>query len=390
MTKATLVLIASVFTAFFSFFYIIIASIIPSIFNSVHVISLSQTLVCFIAGLAFIIASFRINGQSNTVKLILICLTLTVLTLIPVFFTSSIYQLILISISSIFFSIGQACILTYFWKYTPVEKRGVFGGLICSVFLTVSFIIYLTVSQESLLSYFVAILIPIILSIIITSINVKTIRPTERIYKKTQVEKRVLLLFLAPWIFFCIINFTFSKNIDASAIQFVSANFEEIVIIQNVFPIVGAVTGGLIADFIGRKPSAVISSTIYGLSIVLSAFFQNSTVLLCSFAIEGISWGMFFTLYLFVIWGDLANEKNCSKLYALGIGTYIFAIGLGQLPSGLTNLSPETSALIACSLIFFSSLPITLSPELLSLEARNKRNLKGYIKKIKKLEPLVT
>ena len=176
-----------------------------------------------------------------------------------------------------------------------------------------------------------------------------------------------------PWLLFCLINITLSKNIDSAASQIISPNFVTLFLIQIIFSVLGAFAGGIIADSLGRKLSLALSITLYGFSMALSGFFQDSSILIFSLAIEGLSWGMFFALYFFVIWGDLANEKNYSKLYALGLGIYFVAVGIGELPLGITSLPPTTSALIGCSIIFFSNVPVAFSQELLLSEVKDKK-----------------
>jgi MFS family permease len=142
--------------------------------------------------------------------------------------------------------------------------------------------------------------------------------------------------------------------------------------------------GGFLADK-GRRLTLVFSFAFFGISTTFKGFLNNDFTFFFAYLAEGICGGMLLTLYSFVIWGDLANRRNVSKVYSIGLISYYFFMGIGLLPTFLSGIDPLQSALISCLLIFASFLPIILAPELLSSDIQEKAKLKKYMKTVRKI-----
>lgn len=291
-------------------------------------------------------------------------------------------------IIGVFFSIAQLTSFTYFWNTTQSEERGRIGGIIGFISLQFFFISNYVFASSS--DFFGKILIGIVLSIV-AALAILLIRApingsAKKITAEYYAEKRTIILYSIPWILFSLINATLAKNISANTSELLSSSFYLfLVILQTVAALFGALGGGFIADHFGRRLTLALSVTLYGVSMVFRAFIANEVTFLFAFIAEGLSWGVLLMLYSFVIWGDLSNSKNCSKLYAIGLIAFYLATGIGQLPSFISEISLLGSALISCLMIFLSNLPIALAPELLSSDIREKMRLKKYMKTIKKI-----
>jgi hypothetical protein len=111
--------------------------------------------------------------------------------------------------------------------------------------------------------------------------------------------------------------------------------------------------------------------------MVFYGFSLDPIIRFFAYGIEGLSWGILMTLYVFVVWGDLSNTDNSGKMYSLGLAMYCVGLGFGALT--IPQMGLVESALIGCSIIFLSNLPIALAPELLPSQHRKMRKLEGYI-----------
>jgi MFS family permease len=197
-------------------------------------------------------------------------------------------------------------------------------------------------------------------------------------------EKRTIILYSIPWIVFSLVNVTLAKNASTWISQQVPASFHLLLLgIQFVGVILGCFLGGIVADFFGRRVSLFLSLTSYGVSAALIGLFTSDSMLPAIYTINGLSWGILFTLYIFVIWSDLANEDNIGKMFSIGFATYYLSIGFGLLLP--ISIPIFASSLATCFLIFLCNLPIAIAPELLSPTFRDKIKIKLHIEAVKKI-----
>jgi MFS family permease len=197
-------------------------------------------------------------------------------------------------------------------------------------------------------------------------------------------EKRTVLLYSIPWVLFSLINVTLAKNASVWITQQVSSSSYLLLLgLQFVGVIFGCILGGTIADFLGRRLSLAISLTSYGTSAALVALFTSNEMLSFVYVLNGFSWGILFTLYIFVIWGDLANKDNCARIYSIGLTTYYLAVGIGFLTQ--ISVPIVTSSLATCLLVFLLNIPIALAPELSSPYFRERMKMRQHMNAAKKI-----
>jgi hypothetical protein len=308
---------------------------------------------------------------------------------ILLFFTSSeAYRLTIIIAMGVFFSAELLAFFCYFWKITLPEERGRVAGLIGLVTLPFYFIAVPVVAET--LDFHTTVMLTIFLSLGTLAIMLlgpqKAVLPSKRNERKDRFEKRTILLYTIPWILFSLINATLAQNISLSIMQQVSSSFYLFLLgLQVVGVIVGAGIGGIIADFIGRRLSLALSLTLYGTSSALVGLIQSNEIFSLAYIANGLSWGILLTLYIFVIWGDVANKENCAKMYSIGLATYYSALGLGLLSTQIAQIPLVVSALASCLLIFLSNVPLILAPELLPSDFRERIKLKLHMNTIRRI-----
>ena len=148
---------------------------------------------------------------------------------------------------------------------------------------------------------------------------------------------------------------------------------------------IGALLGGLMADFVGRRPSLVTGLILYGVSSAISGLAQSYELFYLSYIGIGLTWGIFLTLYLFVVWGDLANVETHLRMYSIGLVIYYSASGVGSFVGSQFSYIPlMVASIISCLFIFLSNIPLLFAPELLTRDLSERIRLKSYISLVKR------
>jgi MFS family permease len=269
------------------------------------------------------------------------------------------------------------------------EERGRIAGLIGFVSLPFYFIVGVGVAET--LDFPGIVMLSTVLSLGLLSVILlrpeKAVLTAKKDERGNHSEKKTVLLYSIPWVLFSLNNATLAKNISLNISQQVPPSFYFfLTILQVIGVIFGALSGGVIADFFGRKLSLAFSLTLYGISSALAGVVSINEILSFVYVANGLSWGILLTLYTFVVWGDLANKENCAKMYSIGLITFYLATSVGLLPMNQISQIPlAVSSLASCLLIFLSNIPIVLAPELLPSDFREKIKLKLHMNAIRKI-----
>jgi MFS family permease len=343
----------------------------------------------FIIALTLLLSSFYI-GRFDTIRIIYGC-SIAISAVAPILFVSNInLRLVIIFIQGVLFGIGQLAAFMYFWNITVSEERGRTVGII-GLFSLPLFQVITLMSQN--LDFSGAVMLTIILSlgtltVILLKPEKKVLLTTKKDEKGYYVEKRTVLLYTIPWVIFSLINLTLARNISINVFDRVpSYVYMLLIFLQTVAVGFGALGGGMIADFLGRRLSITFGLSIYGISSALAGFTKNYEVLYFVYLANGLNWGILWVLYGSVVWGDLANKETCAKRFGMGLLIFYLATGFGFLFTDQISLIPLiTSSLISCILIFLSNIPLILAPELLSLDFREKIRLKLHMNVIRKIK----
>jgi MFS family permease len=163
--------------------------------------------------------------------------------------------------------------------------------------------------------------------------------------------------------------------------SFVFAQFVEFAI-QGIF----AIVGGIVADVAGRKRVVIAGFIMLGIEYAaLSAFFSSPVALYLFLALDGITWGLLFSVFFMAIWGDLGENYEKEKYYTLGGLTFVLAAFLSVLIKPFASDIPPVAAFsFASFFLFLAVLPLMYAPETLPEKKIKERELKNYIEKAKK------
>jgi len=206
-------------------------------------------------------------------------------------------------------------------------------------------------------------------------------------YTKILTNKSFVLYFI-PWCMFTLINFmTVPIQIkiypDANTFALLTAS-------ENIVYAVVAVISGFVADRWGRKRLTIIGFIMLGIGYAaIGLFSANSANLLLGSVIytitDGIAWGIFYVLFVFTLWGDLAQNRNSDKLYFLGalpyLSSYFMRLFFTQY---LSAIDVTTIFSFASVFLFLAVLPLIYAPETLPEKLMKDRDLKSYVENAKK------
>ncbi len=153
---------------------------------------------------------------------------------------------------------------------------------------------------------------------------------------------------------------------------------------------ISAVIFGFLADSKGRKRLAVAGFAMLGLGYGILGFANGSLLgwWLYTF-IDGITWGALVVIFIFSMWGDIAEGRRSEKIYAVGIMPYLlstfirFSLG-NYLASSITAEGIGTIFSYFSFFLFIAVLPLLIAPETMSELTIKNNDLKSYINKAQK------
>jgi hypothetical protein len=377
-------------------------SIEPQLFSSAQFMQIM--VVHFIVLFpAIIIGAYFNQKTTNSAKFLRLWMLIGVfLSITPLLTGVTYWGLIVFSaIVAANFGFGLAASFGYFSATTPSNNRGKLGG---AIFLAVG----ISVSLLSLLPFgeknFLAVSLILILWRTVGFLTLSYAKPLEKLTTLSKdsplkslsyrqiLYNRTFLLYFAPWLIFMFVN---SASFPINSVRFGSELVSNGGNIEVVLAGISAVIFGFFADSKGRKRLAVVGFAMLGLGYAILAFTSsdfNYGFWIYTF-IDGITWGIFVTIFLFSIWGDISEGKNGSKIYAIGSMPYLLSSLIRILAGGeLTSYAqsfkdPSSFAAIFSFFSFFlfiAVLPLVIAPETMSEQVIRNNDLKTYIEKAKK------
>jgi MFS family permease len=295
----------------------------------------------------------------------------------------------LMIISAVFggyFGFGMPAVMGYFSRSTSCENRARLSGII---FLVISFgfflISYLVVSDITLASVVLALFQIVSLSLFFYfKANIITSREARNASYLGVLSSRPLLLFLVPWFIFNIVNY-----MTIPVISSLSEGYElmqSFSILENIIIAISALVTGLLADSMGRKRLAIFGFAILGVGYAALGFLQGSLGWYIHTVADGVAWGILYVLFLFTLWGDLAQGQKSEKFYVIGSLPFLFSNFMTRLLTPLiliSGIQPVALFSLASFFLFLAVLPLFYAPETLPEKVIKDKDLKSYVEKAK-------
>jgi hypothetical protein len=286
--------------------------------------------------------------------------------------------LIFFAFAGLYFGLGMPVSFAYFAASTKNENRSRLGGII---FFASFFGVFLFSSLELTDIFLNAIALAAFEAIALTvTIAVKPedkeILQTDIVGYRQIIGNRSFLLYFVPWIMFTLVDFT--------TLPIISKIFPDhfLIVEMSCTLLAGilAVAFGFFADKVGRKRLVVAGFALLGAGYASLSLFSESVLGWWFFAAaDGFAWGIFCTVFLMTIWGDMAQGKSSEKYYAVGFLPFLFSAALPPTDTIISTMVPASAFFSFASVfLFIAVLPLAYAPETLNLNARE---FKSYVEK---------
>ena len=136
-----------------------------------------------------------------------------------------------------------------------------------------------------------------------------------------------------------------------------------VALFENIFIAIFSLVAGFLADSIGRKRLAVLGFAMLGVGYAAVSFSQSTYGWYVYTVADGFAWGIFNVLFLFTLWGDLAQEQHAEKFYVIGSLPYLSSNFMRLLfEPFVSNVAPIATFLLRKFLPIHSGLAFGLCP----------------------------
>jgi MFS family permease len=282
--------------------------------------------------------------------------------------------------------LGFPSCLAYFEDNLTSERKGMIGG----VTFAFTFVAITIAGLLTTITDFTTSIVGLTLWRLIGLLFFLFLK-TEGNYTQTKVSyfniirEKSFLLYFIPWIIFCVINFFQAPFFDTQLQrQYMDTNLSYMVSLGE-FGIGGIsmLIGGYLSDRIGRKRLIIAAYAMVGVGYALLSFASSSKFVFYSYVLlDGIAWGIFFLMFLLVVWGDLAQTRIKNRYYLIGAMPFIIATYITPIVRPYTGKIPLFYAFsFASFFLFLAVIPLMVAPETLPEKVMKDQDLKSYAEK---------
>ncbi len=344
-----------------------------------------------LATVAAAVFGFHISNKAkNRISFLRIWMLIGIpLSLLPVVMdlTAPFYLLFFFTLGGIYFGLGMPVSLAYFASVTKETNRSRLGGVtFLAIFTGVLFLGALGITDIALNAAVLAVCkaVGLIICYVVKPVEESAFQ-TDKVSYGQIFKNRTFILYFVPWMMFSIANYLALPIVS----EIFPNLFEHSMLIENVLAGVFAVVSGFFGDYIGRKRLVVAGFVLLGFGYAsLGLFPQNIFGWWFYTAVDGIAWGIFYTIFLMTIWGDIAGGRNSEKYYAIGYLPFLLSIFTELSLGTAISLSVNTLAIFSFTsfFLFLAVLPLAYAPETLPWQMFKNRELKKYFEKAEKIK----
>lgn len=262
---------------------------------------------------------------------------------------------------------------------TNFENRGIISGLFV-------FFVYLLIFLSSIFIASYLDLAVYLLAFKLIALGMVLLKPA----KKAATEEsafvrhplRVPALYMFVWFTFLLVDIIVSnmalQRLDAKELFMI--NLESVVL-----GLVAMILGGALMDSVGRR-KPIIFAYLY-LGIEYSLISLSSGDLIRYTFIDGVAWGILTTVFLLVIWGDLARIETRPLYVSMALAIALLSIYFKNAIPIVGFRYDLTQAFPLTSIFLFLSVVITAFwlPEPLPEKVIQAKDLRDYIETAKKI-----
>jgi len=299
------------------------------------------------------------------------------------------YILLLSFLLGISLGLGFPSCLAYFGDYSIEENRGRLAGItflasgLCILFIGLILSFSTLVVGALILAAWRG--IGLFLFLLTRSKQDYRKENVIEVSYRSVLLDRSFLLYLVPWIMFCLINF-----LEAPVLTiFLMEDFASFIPIAE-YGIGGfvALIGGWVSDSVGRKRVIIFGFIMLGIGYAVLGLFSGIILSWYLYVIlDGVAWGIFSLMFYLVLWADLAGNRIKDKYYLVGVLPFLISSYIQILFTPYAKLIDISAAFSLASLfLFLAVFPILLAPETLPEKKIELKRLRKYVEKAKKVK----
>jgi MFS family permease len=283
------------------------------------------------------------------------------------------------------FGIGLPTCFALVPSLTKIENRGRTGGLIFLATYAISPLLIATTGYLGIFSLSLMLVVWRSLALVpfLLHFDIDNAPQSKPISYRSIISRQTFLLYLLPWLAFCMVNF-----FEYPVLKSLGGSIADLTIVSEL--LIGSIfcfIGGWLIDTKGRKLGIISVLVALGFAYAfLSLSPSVSFAQMLFMVVDGIAFGILTVSFIFVVWGDMTEEGQGDKIYALGLAPIPIAVGLSTLIGGwLTGLGVGSAFTLATFFIFLAIPLILFAPELLPEKIIKKEDFKKYAEKVKKI-----
>jgi len=351
--------------------------------------SLALRATYYLAAIAFSFLGSLVSESIGKLRILFFWILIgAAVSLLPVLSNNTAnYLLVVVSLLGASFGFGMPSCLAYFADSTVVENRGRMGGIIFLAANMSALPLTMLIMKFDLAMCSLTIAIWRGLGLIVLF----ALRPAEvggktgkYVSFSSIFHDRSLILYLVPWLTFSFVD-RFEKLIFQDFLE--QDLYRFIVMGEPIISAVFAFIGGFLSDRIGRKRIVIYCLILTGLAYAVIGVSPTTLISWYFYAlIDGIALGMFWLIFVLILWGDLSQCATREKYYVIGSIPYFLAnIMPVFLAPYVTLISPYAAFSFASFFLFLAVLPLMYAIETLPEKKIELRRLRGYVERAKKV-----
>ncbi len=340
--------------------------------------------------LSAFLGSFLISKYKRRMNFLLYWMSAGIIfSLLPIVINSTSFTgLMVLAISlGVYFGLGMPICMGYYSAATETGNRARLSGMII-LSIGIGFFLLKSIGGADAVRIALGLLTWRSLGLaflVFLKPKEKPIDQKSRLSYRAIISNKPFLLYFVPWLMFSLVNdLAFPANQNLFPETFISFS----TMLENLLAGIVAVIGGFFADSIGRKRLTLTGFALLGLGYAILGLVPNYSLGWWFYiTVDGIAWGIFSTIFLVTVWGDLAQGQSSEKYYVLGSLPYLLSnfTRISVVSYGAAAVSDMVAVFsFAAFFLFLAVLPLVYAPETLPEKTMKKLELRKYVEKAQK------